>query len=401
MKSQLISLKLGTLGSFIQQRKVSILSRLRTTPVLVSSNTDVYTNLALEHWLYNNLKFQKIKTESTLKDNSNVFRQPVVLLWTDEPCIVIGRHQNPWIESTLGFVNKAGIKLARRHSGGGCVYHDENNINVSIIGDRADFENRQENLRFLAKVFEEKYGIKCEPNKRHDLVHSETGLKISGSAAKLGRYNSYHHFTVLVDTDKDALYTAIRQNQQDFIRTNSSLSTRAKVINLREIKKELDPNQVINDLANAYGELYGCETARSETESSSRVEGDLSDFKSLSEYKDELQSWDWIYGKTPAFKLNKSLTLFEGGIERKVNFNIQINKGLFSRIEIDSELTGTNPTDKFNYLIGSKFTYKDAMVNVTKLLNVDESLLLGGTNSIGTQTLFATFLLQMIQEANF
>lgn len=378
-------------------RKVSIISSLRSSPVLVSSNRDIYTNLALEHWLFTNLKFQDQINTSKTDNDIKIFNKPVVLIWTDEPCIVIGRHQNPWVESTLGFINNAGVKLARRHSGGGCVYHDENNINISIIGDRKTFENRQQNLKFLASVLNEKYGIECEPTKRHDLVHSETGLKVTGSAAKLGKDNSYHHFTVLVGTDKEALYTSIRQEQQDFIKTNSSLSTRSKVINLNEIKPNLEVKQVISDLASAYNKLYGDESNKISARKD-RVEGDQTDFKKLEAIRNELQKWEWLYGMTPKFTLERNFKLIDRGAEKIVKFIVEIDKGLFSSIKIDGDIAN-NPTEGLQHLIGSQFTYKEAMVKISKMLQIDEESL--STKPIGIENLFATFLLQMVHESNY
>lgn len=376
-----------------QSRSASILNSLDSSPVLISSNRDVYTNLALEHWLYNNLKFSLSKQENDTK----VFTNPVVLIWTDEPCVVIGRHQNPWVETTLAFINKAGIKLARRHSGGGCVYHDENNINISIIGDRSLFENRQANLKFLAKVLDEKYGVKCEPTQRHDLVHTETGAKMSGSAAKLGRFNCYHHFTLLVDTDKEVMETAIRQTQRDFIRTSSTPSTRSKVINLKELRPELNVDQVISDLAIAYGKLYENPQSKEATRKA-KAEGDADEFTSLRKFREELESPGWIYGMTPRFKLEKSLKMIEDGAEKEIQIIVTLNRGLFESFEIKGDAIKGGPiVDKFNYLIGTKFDYKEAMVNVVKMLQVDTT----DISNIGSEQIVATLLLQMVHESNF
>lgn len=387
-----------------QVRSVSILSSLESNSVLVSANKDVYTNLALEHWLYNNLRFN----ENNKQIDNPIKKHPVVLIWTDEPCVVIGRHQNPWIESNLGIINNAGLKLARRHSGGGCVYHDENNINISIIGDRSVFDNRQGNLQFLAQVIREKYGIHCMPTKRNDLVHFGTGLKVSGSAAKLGRFNSYHHFTLLIDTDKESLHTAIRQEQQDFIKTNSSQSVRSKVINLREIKADLEVNQVITELSNAYNELYPptLKPSREVSEEGSSQAGDEQEMKTLAEYRDQLCSWDWLYGMTPKFTLEKSYKLIEDGKEKEVKITVQVNKGLFESIEIDGRdpLAGTtNLNERFAYMMGTKFTYREAMINLTKLLKVDndQSDSIGANALLGSETLLTTFMLHMIRESNF
>lgn len=380
-------------------RTSSLLRTIDSSPVLVSSNNDIYTNLALEHWLYTTLRFSN---DDKTVSSDKIFDRPVIFIWTDEPSVVLGRHQNPWLEATLGFVNKANVKLARRHSGGGCVYHDENNINISIIGDRKLFDKRQDNLKFLAQTLKANYNIASEPTKRHDLVHLDTGLKMSGSAAKLGKFNCYHHFTLLVDTNQDALYTSIRQKQQEFLKTNSTMSTRSKVINLKELKPNLTVEQVVCDLANAYNKLY-LPKNKIATIRKDSMAGDEADYQSINKYKEELESWDWIYGKTPKFKLEKSLPVIDGGIEKQVKFVIHINKGLFENIEIDCDLKSGNPVEKFRYLIGTKFTYKDSMVNVAKLLQVSEESL-GSPNldfSIGLEKLFATYLLQMIHESNY
>lgn len=388
----------GTKTTARSVRKVSILSSLESSPVLISSNKDIYTNLALEHWLFTNLNFQnKENDKSQSYSQSKLFQKPVVLIWTDEPCVVMGRHQNPWVESNLGFINRTGLKLARRHSGGGCVYHDESNINISIIGHRNTFENRQENLRFLANIIDEKYGIKCQPTQRHDLIHSGTGLKITGSAAKLGRFNCYHHFTVLVNTDKEALYTSIRQNQQDFIKTNSSLSTRSKIINLKDIKPDIEVQQVISDLADAYSKLYRDPSSK-QSARKDRVEGDQTDYNNLNEMREELQSWNWLYGMTPKFQLERCYNLIESGNQKLVKFTVEVNKGLFSSIKIDGDIAN-NPTENFQHLIGSQFTYKEAIVKISNMLQIDEEKIL--KKPIGLENLFATFLLQMVHESNY
>lgn len=394
-------------------RSKSIIACLQENPVLVSANKDVYTNLALEHWLYNNLKFSS-KNESQIDISDERFSTPVVLIWTDEPCIVIGRHQNPWIETNLGMVGKLGMKLARRHSGGGCVFHDEKNINISVIGHRDIFEKRQDNLKFIAQVFSDKYGIKCEPTKRHDLVQSETNLKISGSAAKLGKYNCYHHFTVLVNSDKDALYSTIRQKPQEFIQTNSTQSERSKVINLCEIKPTLEVNQVITDLSNAYSKHFGVSPKiKHETHEESKDEPACNDviqeqYESLQKIRDDMQSWQWLYGMTPKFKLNRQFTVILGGKERVIQLTMHVNKGLIESINLDGDIDSILMAKVANYLScleGVKFTYTDTIVSISKLLQLDkaadDNMLSNMTSDFGLEQVFATFLMQIAHDAHY
>lgn len=374
----------------------SILAGLQTSPVLVSTNKDIYTNLALEHWLYTNLKFVKSPTET----KADMLKTPVILIWTDEPCVVIGRHQNPWIEANLGWISDNGIKLARRHSGGGCVYHDENNINISVIGERSLFENRQQNLRFVADTLKDKYGIDCEPTSRHDLVQSSSGLKISGSAAKLGTNNCYHHFTILVDSQKDALYSAIRKEKQDFITSNSSLSQRSKVVNLKEIKHSLEVRQVIGDIAEAFRKRYSSENCVKQPNEDS-ITGEQHEYESLKRMRDQLTSWDWIYGMTPRFKLEREFNIIVGGTNRQVRLTVQVNKGSFESISILGGFDEQDMSQHFQYLLGTRFTYKDVMVNLAKVLQLDDSPSLDRNRMFGFEQVYATFLLRMVHESNY
>lgn len=47
------------------------------------------------------------------------------IIFRNSPSVVIGRYQNPWIEANVKFCKENNVKLVRRYSGGGAVYHDE------------------------------------------------------------------------------------------------------------------------------------------------------------------------------------------------------------------------------------------------------------------------------------
>ena len=73
--------------------------------VLISQSTNIYTNLAFERYLAENIKHQR-KTR-------------LLLFWRNKPCVVIGRYQNPFIECDIKYLTENKIDLARRYSGGG------------------------------------------------------------------------------------------------------------------------------------------------------------------------------------------------------------------------------------------------------------------------------------------
>ena len=72
--------------------------------------------------------------------------------------MVVGKHQNTLAEIDIDIVKKQGIKVVRRLSGGGAVYHDLGNLNFTFIkngkeGKMVDFKGYTEPIiAALAKI---------------------------------------------------------------------------------------------------------------------------------------------------------------------------------------------------------------------------------------------------------
>lgn len=125
--------------------------------VFISQSNDVFTNLALEDWLYRNYDFTN---------------HHIMMLWRNDPCVVIGRHQNPWVEANvadLNHITEKGVQLARRNSGGGTVYHDQGNLNITFFTARDQY-NRKHNLELITRAIFREYGIRIDISPREDLV---------------------------------------------------------------------------------------------------------------------------------------------------------------------------------------------------------------------------------------
>lgn len=122
--------------------------------VFVSQSTDVFINLAFEDWLYRNYDFSN---------------HHVLFLWRNDSCVVFGRHQNPWMECNVQLAKKRGITLARRNSGGGTVYHDNGNLNLSFFTPRGGY-NRKHNLLIITKALFREWRLESVVNKREDIV---------------------------------------------------------------------------------------------------------------------------------------------------------------------------------------------------------------------------------------
>lgn len=122
--------------------------------VYISQSYDIFTNLALEDWIYKNYNFKN---------------HHVLMLWQSDPCVVVGRHQNPFVEANVSNLKDAGIELARRNSGGGTVYHDRGNLNCSFFTPR-DRYDRKYNLNLITRAIYREYGIDTEISKRDDIL---------------------------------------------------------------------------------------------------------------------------------------------------------------------------------------------------------------------------------------
>lgn len=162
--------------------------------------TDAYFNLAAEEYL--------------LKS----FSEDVFMLWQNEPSVIIGKHQNVWAEVNLDFVREKQIKVVRRFSGGGAVYHDLGNLNFTFIENNrnTDFDKfTKQILNLLAKI-----GIHAQADERRALTIN--GLKISGSAQCIHKGKIMYHATLLFSTDLIALSTALQCSPEQLKNNNNT-----------------------------------------------------------------------------------------------------------------------------------------------------------------------------------
>jgi lipoyltransferase 1 len=164
--------------------------------VFFCPSNDIFINLSLEDYLYRQVDFAD---------------KNVLLMWINEPAVVIGRHQNPWVECNLRECERERVSVVRRNSGGGTVYHDVGNLNCSFLTSKKNY-NRSRNLRLISDVLKRHWSVESEITKREDLVLSGSGEKISGTASKLGAKNAYHHLTLLVNVNMNDMRRFIRKS---------------------------------------------------------------------------------------------------------------------------------------------------------------------------------------------
>ncbi|KAM8713137.1 hypothetical protein ACLKA7_013450 [Drosophila subpalustris] len=289
--------------------------------VFISQSHDIFTNLALEDWLYKNFDFGN---------------HHVLLLWANDPCVVIGRHQNPFTEANVSKLMERGITLARRNSGGGAVYHDRGNLNCTFFTPRERY-NRKYNLNIVTRALFREWAIKSEINDRDDIVIKNK--KISGTAAKLGRPNAYHHCTILASANKLHLGESLVKEPVNYI-SRATASVPSPIRNL------VDVNRCVNvpQLLSAVGYEY-LRTAAMALEDGGSIQTMKQRgfqlinptekwFPGIEELRKNYSSWDWVIGKTPKFTVEKDLELKDDDRGMKLKLSVDVVAGLMANISI-------------------------------------------------------------------
>ncbi|XP_044289594.1 lipoyltransferase 1, mitochondrial isoform X2 [Varanus komodoensis] len=254
--------------------------------ILQSASQDVYQNLALEDWIH---------------DNMDLENRHILFMWRNSSAVVIGRHQNPWQECDLKFMRQKGIKLARRRSGGGTVYHDPGNINLTFFTNRKKYE-RMENLKLVVRALKAlQPQLNVQATERYDLLLNGF-FKISGTAAKLGK-TAYHHCTLLCCVDKFVL-SSVLKSPHTGIKSNATPSVPALVKNLFEEEPTLTCEMLMNAIAEEYASRHEIDKHVILINPT-----DEKEFPGINNKARELQAWDWLYGKTPKFSIRTSFNV--------------------------------------------------------------------------------------------
>ena len=190
---------------------------------LTHSITSPYFNIASEEYL--------------LKHTDGFF----VYLWRNQPAVIVGVNQNTFSEVNLSYTQNNDIKVVRRITGGGTVYHDLNNICYTII---APYDSSKENYKEFTKPVIEylnSLGVKAEFSGRNDIVVD--GMKISGNAQTVYGNRIMHHGTILFKTDINALENAIKPSKLK-LESKAVKSVRARVTNVSEhLKKDMTADE--------------------------------------------------------------------------------------------------------------------------------------------------------------
>ena len=240
--------------------------------------TDPSWNLALEQYVFDNLPRDRVW----------------LMLWQNDNAIIIGKHQNTLAEINEAFVREQGIRVVRRLSGGGAVYHDLGNLNYTLIAD--ENSDTMDFGRFCRPVIRalEKCGVKAELNGRNDMTIE--GQKFSGNAQYRKNGRIMHHGTLLFDSQMQMLAGALQVDEEK-IKAKGVKSVRSRVTNIRP---HLPQDMTLADFR---AKLLDSILEEMPGQAYQLTEADLAAVDAISQAR--YSTWEWNYGRSPACDVHK------------------------------------------------------------------------------------------------
>ncbi len=300
---------------------------------------DPAVNLAIEEYLLRNFSGD----------------EEILLFYINEPSIIIGRNQNTLEEINHEYVEAHNIHVVRRLSGGGAVYHDLGNLNFSFIS-----HNRPENVhnfkKFTGPVVQtlRKMGVAAEVSGRNDILVE--GRKISGNAQYISGKRMFSHGTLLFDSDLACVADALHVKMSK-ITSKGLKSVRSRVANISEFLHE--PVTLEQFRRRILEETF----AGVEGIPEYRLSG--ADWEAIHALADErYRSWDWNYGKSPDFNLQKTQRFPMGEIDARID----VQNGVIRAVKFYGDFFGQSDVSEVEQcLVGVRFTrqsLKDALCDV-------------------------------------
>ena len=261
-------------------------------------SSDPFYNLAFEEYFFN-----KKKDGETY-----------LILWQNADTVVVGRYQNIYQEIDLNYARENDIKIVRRNSGGGSVFHDIGNLNFSVVYDFPTSDSIEDILKpFISTLCT--LGVNPKLHGRNDIFVN--GYKISGLAQYIRESKILYHGTLLVNSDLSKIEKVLTRNSKIFD-SLSYPSKKSAVCNLCDVLNEkISISEIKKLIISNYEFISDYNVSETEKAEINKL--------AQSKYKKD----EWNYGYMPEFNfVNKKR--FKGGT---VEVNAIIENNCIKQLE--------------------------------------------------------------------
>lgn len=271
--------------------------------LIQQTSTNPYFNIASEEYLLKN------------------FMDDIFILYCNEPSIIVGKHQNTLAEINLEYATKNALKVIRRLSGGGTVYHDLGNLNYSFIANGSE-GNLVDFKKFTLPIINvlQKLGIDAKLGGKNDIRVGDK--KISGNAEHIYKNRVLHHGTLLFSSNLDELNESIKFNPNTYS-DKAVKSIRSEVANISEFLKEpITITEFADLIANHIKQAFP---------SSKSYQLNINDINIINGLVDtKYSTWEWNFGYSPTYTLNKEILIGENIL----GVMISVDKGIICEVKL-------------------------------------------------------------------
>lgn len=303
--------------------------------IIINESTDPYFNLAAEEYLLDTEGFER-----------------VFMLWRNAPAVIIGRSQNAYAEINLRYTEEHGIRVVRRLTGGGAVFHDLGNLNYTFIVPSDEGEGGIDFARFCAPVIEalKSLGADASLSGRNDIMVS--GKKVSGSAQTVRNGRRMHHGCMLYSADLRNVSLALNVNREK-LKSKGIASVSSRVDNIQNLAG-LDGMDVTDFRDYLCRYIIGNSGEKCDLYVFS--DADISAIRKLADSR--YSRWEWNFGKSQ--KLDNSVSRRFGFGTVEISYTLE--GGVIRDIAFTGDYFGETPSDVLcNVLTGCRFTREDIL----------------------------------------